>query len=63
LNRLAEVAGDKPVMVASVSARSELIAAYAEAGADRVALSLPTQPETETLRMLDTFAALVSDYR
>jgi probable F420-dependent oxidoreductase len=63
LNRLAEVAGDVPVIVASVSPRSELIAAYAEAGADRVALSLPTQPEAETLRVLDAFAALVSDYR
>ncbi|WP_055587405.1 LLM class F420-dependent oxidoreductase [Peterkaempfera griseoplana] len=63
LNRLAEVAGDVPVIVASVSPRPELIAAYAEAGADRVALSLPTRPETETLRILDMLAALVSDYR
>jgi probable F420-dependent oxidoreductase len=63
LTRLAEVAGDVPVMVASVSPTPEFIAAYAEAGADRVALSLPTEPEAETLRTLDGFAALVSDYR
>jgi len=62
LNRLAQ-AGDVPVIVAGASPGSELIAAYAEAGADRVALSLPTQPEAETLRTLDAFAALVSDYR
>jgi hypothetical protein len=43
--------------------RTELIAAYAEAGADHVTLALPTQPEAETLRTLDGFAALVSDYR
>lgn len=63
LNRVTEVAGDVPVTVASVAPRPELIAAYAEAGVDRVALSLPTRPEAETLRMLDLFAALVGDYR
>ena len=63
LDRLAEAAGDVPMIVAGVSPSSELIAAYAEAGADRVALSLPTQPEAETLRTLDAFAALISDYR
>ncbi|MFC5204839.1 LLM class F420-dependent oxidoreductase [Streptomyces kaempferi] len=62
LSRLTEVAGDVPVMVASVAPRPELIAAYAEAGVERVALSLPTQPEAETLRLLDMFAALVGDY-
>jgi probable F420-dependent oxidoreductase len=60
LNRSAEVAGDVPVIVASVSPSSEFIAAYAEAGADRVALSPPTEPEAETFA---AFAALVSDYR
>ena len=50
-------------MVAGASPNSELIAAYAEAGADQVALSLPTQPEAETLRTLDAFAALISDCR
>jgi probable F420-dependent oxidoreductase len=63
LNRLAEAAGDVPVIVAGASPSSELIAAYAEAGAEHVALSLPTRPEAETLRMLDAFTALVSDYR
>ncbi len=33
LNRLAELAGDVPVIVAGASPNSELIAAYAEAGA------------------------------
>ncbi|MFG2479900.1 LLM class F420-dependent oxidoreductase [Streptomyces fagopyri] len=63
LNWVTEVAGDVPVTVASVAPRPELIAAYAEAGVDRVALSLPTQLEAETLRMLDMLAALVSDYQ
>jgi probable F420-dependent oxidoreductase len=63
LSRLAEVAGDVPVIVASVPPSSELVAAYAEAGADRVALDLPTEPEAETLRLLDAYATLVSDYR
>ena len=62
LDQLAEVAGDVPVIVASVSPRPELIAACAEAGADRVVLSLPTEPEAETLRTLDAFAALVGDH-
>jgi len=62
-NRLAEAAGDVPVMVAGASPDSELLAAYADAGADRVALSLPTQPEAETLRTLDAFAGLVSTFR
>ncbi|GAB2837140.1 LLM class F420-dependent oxidoreductase [Actinoallomurus bryophytorum] len=63
LNRLTEVAGKVPVIVASVPPRSELITAYADAGADRLALSLPTEPEAETLRLLDTFATLTDDYR
>ncbi|MET8159064.1 LLM class F420-dependent oxidoreductase [Sphaerisporangium sp. NPDC005289] len=62
LDQLAEVAGDVPVIVASVSPDAELIAAYAEAGADRLALSLPTLPEDETLHVLDEFATLVSDH-
>jgi hypothetical protein len=49
--------------VASVSPRIELIDAYAAAGAEHVTLSLPTQPEAETLRTLDALAELVSDYR
>jgi alkanesulfonate monooxygenase SsuD/methylene tetrahydromethanopterin reductase-like flavin-dependent oxidoreductase (luciferase family) len=63
LSRLAEVAGDVPVIVAGASPFPELIAAYAEAGAGHLALALPTRPEAETLPMLDAFAALVSDYR
>jgi probable F420-dependent oxidoreductase len=63
LGRLAEVAGDVPVIVAGASPIPELIAAYAEAGAGHLALALPTRPEAETLPTLDAFAALVSDYR
>jgi probable F420-dependent oxidoreductase len=63
LDRLTEIVGDVPVIVASVPPRPEIIAAYAEAEADRVVLSLPTEPEAKTLRTLDTFAALVGDYR
>ncbi|GII34875.1 LLM class F420-dependent oxidoreductase [Planotetraspora mira] len=63
LNQLAEVVGDVPVIVASVPPSPELVAAYAEAGADGVALSLPTEPEAETLRLLDAFAAFVGEYR
>ena len=63
LDRLAELPGDVPVIVAGASSNLELIAAYAEAGADRVALSLPTQPEAETLRTLDALAALISGCR
>jgi hypothetical protein len=50
-------------MVASVSPVPELVAAYAEAGADRVALTLPTAPEAETLRMLDALAVFVGVYQ
>jgi probable F420-dependent oxidoreductase len=61
--RLAEAAGNVPAIVAGAVPDPELLAAYAKAGADHVTLSLPTQPEAETLRTLDAFAALVGDYR
>jgi probable F420-dependent oxidoreductase len=61
--RLAEAAGTAPAIVAGAAPDPELLAAYAKAGADHVTLSLPTQPEAETLRTLDAFAALVGDYR
>lgn len=63
LSRLAEVAGDVPVIVQSVAPAPEIIAAYAEAGAGHVAIGLPTRPEAETLHLLDALAALVGDYR
>jgi len=62
IERLTEIADDLPVIVSGVSPDPELIAAYAEVGVGHVALSLPTQPESETLRTLDTLAALVNDY-
>ena len=62
LERLAEVAGSLPVVVASVAPRRELLAAYADAGAEHVTLALPTRPEAETLRMLDALVTLVTDY-
>lgn len=63
LNRLAKVAGNLPIVIASAAPTPELIAAYAEAGADHLTLGLPTLPEAETLRTLDAFAALITDYR
>ena len=63
LKRLDTVEKDVPVIVSGVSPSPELVAAYAEEGAAHLALALPTQPRTETLRTLDSFAALVGDYR
>jgi probable F420-dependent oxidoreductase len=63
LKRLADVASDVPVIVSGAAPDPELIAAYTAALVGHLALTLPTRPEAETLRMLDGFAALVSDYR
>jgi hypothetical protein len=63
LKRLTDVAEDAPVIVSGVSPNPELLAAYAEAGADHLLLSLPTQPQAETLSKLDAFASLRNDYR
>ncbi|SFK01490.1 probable F420-dependent oxidoreductase, Rv2161c family [Amycolatopsis sacchari] len=47
-----------PVTATSAPPDERLFAAYAEAGAERVTLSLPPGPEADTLRRLDEFAAL-----
>jgi hypothetical protein len=63
MSRLADIAGDVPVIVSGATPDPELLAAYAEAGLGHLALTLPTQPRTGTLRMLDAFASLVADHR
>ena len=63
LERLAEVAGDVPVIVSGVAPSPALIDAYAEAGAGHLALTLPTLVEEDTLRTLDVLARLLDDLR
>lgn len=52
-----------PVSVAPAPADPAVLDAYAEAGVERVALYLPTQPEPETLDDLDKFAKLIERYQ
>ncbi|WP_350356473.1 LLM class flavin-dependent oxidoreductase [Nocardia sputorum] len=47
---------DLPVTVAFVATDRALIDGYAESGAQRLLFSLPTLPESETLRALDDIA-------
>lgn len=51
-----------PVTVTAVPPDEELFAAYAEAGAERVTLTLPVEPEPQTLRRLDEFAVFADRY-
>jgi probable F420-dependent oxidoreductase len=51
-----------PVTVTSASPDEELLAAYAEAGADRVTLALPVEPEVRTMRRLDELAVFAARY-
>jgi probable F420-dependent oxidoreductase len=51
-----------PVTVTSASPAEELLAAYAEAGADRVTLALPVEPEVRTMRRLDELAVFAARY-
>ncbi|WP_107655551.1 LLM class F420-dependent oxidoreductase [Nocardia suismassiliense] len=51
-----------PVSVVSVAPDPAVLDAYAEAGVQRVTLSLPTRPESESLDKLDEFAKLVDRY-
>jgi probable F420-dependent oxidoreductase len=53
-------AGSVPVTATSAPPDPALLDAYAEAGAERVTLALPAGSEGDTLRKLDTLAALVS---
>ncbi|GAB3006978.1 LLM class F420-dependent oxidoreductase [Amycolatopsis acidiphila] len=54
---------DLPVTATSAPADERLLAAYAEAGAERVTLSLPPGSEADTLRRLDRLTTLVPAYR
>lgn len=65
LDLLREHAGPG-VQVTATSAsgsRLDVLDAYAEAGAERVTLSLPTAPEPDTLRILDSLTELPGRYR
>ncbi|HVV10155.1 LLM class F420-dependent oxidoreductase [Amycolatopsis sp.] len=52
-----------PVTATSARPDPRVLAAYAEAGAERVTLAIPPEPAERTLRRLDEFAALVEAYR
>ncbi|WAL67551.1 LLM class F420-dependent oxidoreductase [Amycolatopsis cynarae] len=51
-----------PVTAASLPPEPELVAAYAEAGAERVTFALPTASEADTLRRLDKLAAVAGTF-
>ncbi|WP_225729317.1 LLM class F420-dependent oxidoreductase [Nocardia sp. JCM 34519.1] len=53
---------DLPITVLGAAPVPALLDAYAEAGAERVTLVLPGQPESETLRTLDKFANVAERY-
>ena len=61
LGELRETAGkDVPVTVFNASSDSRDLEAYAGLGVERVLLSLPTLPESETLDHLDEFAEVLA---
>jgi probable F420-dependent oxidoreductase len=61
LDELREAAGrDVPVTEFNASSNPEDLKAYAGLGVERVLLSLPTLPESETLDCLDEFAEVVA---
>ena len=64
LGKLREVAGrDVPVTVFNASSEPEDLEAYARLGVERLLLSLPTLPESETLNQLDDLAQAATDTR
>jgi probable F420-dependent oxidoreductase len=64
LGKLQEVAGrDVPVTVFNASSAPEDLEAYARLGVERLLLSLPTLPESETLNHLDDLAQVATDTR
>jgi probable F420-dependent oxidoreductase len=64
LGELREVAGrDVPVTVFNASSAPEDLEAYARLGVERLLLSLPTLPESETLNHLDNLAHVATDTR
>ncbi|PXX61012.1 putative F420-dependent oxidoreductase [Nocardia tenerifensis] len=61
--QLAELDGhDLPVTVVGAAPDLALLDAYAEAGVQRVSLTLPTLPESETLDKLDEYAKITDRY-
>jgi alkanesulfonate monooxygenase SsuD/methylene tetrahydromethanopterin reductase-like flavin-dependent oxidoreductase (luciferase family) len=64
LGELREVAGrEVPVSVFNASSEPEDLEAYARLGVERLLLSLPTLPESETLNKLDKLAQLATNTR
>ena len=64
LKELREVAGrDVPVSVFNASSDRKDLEAYAHLSVERVLLSLPTLPESETLKQLDNLALVATDIR
>jgi probable F420-dependent oxidoreductase len=64
LGKLREVAGrDVPVTVFNASSELEDLEAYTRLGVERLLLSLPTLPESETLNQLDDLAQAATDTR
>ena len=64
LGKLQEVAGrDVPVTVFNASSAPEDLEAYARLGVERLLLSMPTLPESETLNQLDDLAQVATDTR
>ena len=64
LGELREVAGrDVPVTVFNASSEPEDLEAYAQLGVERLSLSLPTLPQSETLNQLDDLAQAATDTR
>jgi probable F420-dependent oxidoreductase len=55
--------GDIPFTVFGSSPDPEALEGYARARVERVTFMLPTEPEAETLRKLDEFAAVADHYR
>jgi len=54
---------EMPVTATSAKPDPALLAAYAEAGVERVTFALPPKPESETLHRLDELAAVAAPYR
>jgi probable F420-dependent oxidoreductase len=64
LGELREVAGrDVPVTVFNASSAPEDLEAYARLGVERLLLSMPTLPKSETLNQLDALAQVATDTR
>jgi hypothetical protein len=64
ISELREVAGrDVPVSVFNASSEPEDLEAYAQLDVERLLLSLPTLPESETLNQLDDLAQAATNTR